>query len=121
MSAGEFLGTIAGSGVFFGAVFAFVQFLISRHDQKKDAKNGLRKDVKDLKNSAAKSEKDSCRTQLLLLIADYPTQKEEILTIAQHYFKDLKANWYMTALFQHWCNDYGVDIPAWAKSGEEKI
>jgi len=103
-------------GIIFGsnALFAFVQFLISRHDKKKDEKDGIRKDIKDLKKSAAFSEKDSCRTQLLLLIADYPAQKEEIMTIAQHYFQDLHANWYMTSLFHAWCKAYHIEIPAWS-------
>lgn len=100
------------------ALFVFAQFLITRHDRKKDEKDGLRKDIKDLKKAARISEKDSCRTQLLLLIADYPEQQEEIMTIAQHYFKDLKANWYMTSLFHKWCKANDIEIPDWASRDE---
>ena len=109
----EIIATALGSG----ALFAFIQFLITRHDRKKDEKDGLRKDVKDLKHAAMISERDSCRTQLLMLIADYPDQEAEILKLGQHYFKDLKANWYMTALFQGWCGKRGIEIPAWANTG----
>lgn len=89
------------------AIFTFIQFLISRHD----AKHG---EIQKLEEKIDKSERDSCRTQLLLLISQYPDQEEEILLVAQHYFEDLKANWYMTSIFQKYCKAMDIEIPDWA-------
>ena len=60
-----------------------------------------------------KLERDSCRTQLLLLMSDYPDQTEEIMRLAQHYFADLRGNWYMTGLFNHWLEENRIGKPEW--------
>ena len=65
------------------------------------------------------AEKDALRTQLLVMISDYPEEKTEILKLAQHYFKDLKGNWTATAIFNKWLEQYGDGAkPEWFK--EEK-
>lgn len=85
-------------------LFALLQFLITRHDTKKNIKGTL-----------IKLEKDGLRTQLLLMILMRPEEKKEILTLAQHYFVDLKGNWYMTDVFTKWCEERGLE-PEWFKS-----
>lgn len=90
------------------ALFAFLQFLVTRHDTKKNVKGKL-----------MTLEKDVLRTQLLLLILMRPEEKQEILTIGEHYFKDLKGNWYMTSMFNKWLISTGDGKPEWFKSGEE--
>ena len=59
-------------------LFALLQFLITRHDTKKNVKGKL-----------ILLEKDVLRTQLLLMVLLKPEEKTEILTIGQHYFVDL--------------------------------
>lgn len=90
--------TIFGSGAF----FAFLQFLITRYDSKK----GIR-------NKVDKLEKDGLRTQMLLLILLRPEEHQEILTIGEHYFKDLHGNWYMTSMFNKWLETEDVAEPDW--------
>lgn len=97
--------TILGSN----ALFAFIQFLITRHDTKRSIKSKL-----------TVLEKDVLRTQMLLLILLRPEEKQEILTIAEHYFKDLKGNWYMTSVFNKWLTDHGDDKPEWFDAKEDK-
>jgi len=87
-----------------GGVLAFVQFLITRHDDRQDIKGTLKK-----------LEKDGLRTQLLLLIVMQPDEETEILKIAEHYFVKLKGNWYMTSLFSKWCKSRGLK-PEWFES-----
>jgi hypothetical protein len=91
------------------ALFAFFQFLINRHDTKKNIKGKL-----------TLLEKDGLRTQLLLLLLLMPDEKKEILTIGQHYFSKppdgLGGNWYMTSLFDKWLGKYDVAKPQWFKS-----
>lgn len=84
------------------ALFVFLQFLISRHDTKKNVKGKLER-----------LEKDGLRTQLLLLILLKGEEKQEILTIAEHYFKDLHGNWYMTSIFNKWLKEKTIAEPEW--------
>ena len=86
-------------------LFALLQFLITRHDQKKNVKGKL-----------TLLEKDVLRTQLLLLVLLKPEEKQEILTIGEHYFKVLKGNWYMTSIFNKWLDEYKVAKPEWFKA-----
>lgn len=85
--------------------FALLQFLIGRHDSKRNIKGKL-----------DRLEKDGLRTQLLLLLLMMPDEKKEILTIAEHYFKDLKGNWYMTSLFDKWLGKTKQGKPEWFKT-----
>lgn len=84
--------------------FALVQFLITRWDTKKSIKGKL-----------DHLEKDGLRTQLLLMILMRPEEKKEILTLGQHYFDDLKGNWYMTDIFNKWLEEKGHSKPDWFK------
>lgn len=89
------------------ALFAFLQFLIGRHDTKKNIKGKL-----------IVLEKDVLRTQLLLLILLKGEEKQEILTIAEHYFKDLHGDWYMTSIFNKWLKEKTLAEPEWFNCGE---
>lgn len=84
------------------ALFAFLQFLIGRHDTKKNIKGKL-----------TVLERDVLRTQLLLLILLKGEEKQEILTIAEHYFKDLHGDWYMTSIFNKWLKEKTLAEPEW--------
>ena len=87
--------------------FALLQFLITRHDTRKNVKDKL-----------ITLEKDGLRTQLLLLILLQPDEQTEILKIAEHYFVKLKGNWYMTSVFSKWCKSRGLR-PEWFKGQED--
>lgn len=92
------LSAIIGSN----ALFAFIQFMINRHDNKKNVRGKL-----------LTLEKDVLRTQLLLLILLKDGETQEILTIAEHYFGELKGNWYMTSIFNKWLMDKKIAEPEW--------
>ena len=89
------------------ALFAFLQFLIGRHDTKKNIKGKL-----------TVLEKDVLRTQLLLLILLKGEEKQEILTIAEHYFKELHGDWYMTSIFNKWLKEKTIAEPEWFNNEE---
>lgn len=88
-----------------GGFLAFLQFLITRHDDKK----GIGKTLKKL-------EKDGLRTQLLMLILLQPDDQTEILTLGERYFRKppfgLDGNWYMTGIFSKWCKARDLE-PDW--------
>lgn len=77
-------------------------FFVNRHDNKKNIEGKL-----------TILEKDALRTQLLMLILMRPESKHEIMTIGEHYFADLKGNWYMTDIFNHWLTESGDAEPEW--------
>lgn len=85
-----------------------IQFFITRHDNKKGIKEQLRK-----------LEKDSVRTQLLVMMSDYSGEKNEIMTLAEHYFHVLKGNWFLTDLFANWMKDNNIAKPAWFEGGDK--
>lgn len=77
-------------------------FFVNRHDNKKNIEGKL-----------STLEKDVLRTQLLMLILMRPDSKQEILTIGQHYFRDLHGDWYMTGVFNKWISETGTMEPEW--------
>lgn len=99
------------------ALFVFIEHMIDRHDKKdedrKDIKNKIIELEKAMKEKFKLLEKDILRTQLLLLLLERPDEDQEILTIAEHYFKDLKGNWYMTTIFHKWCKENNIEKPTW--------
>ena len=86
--------------------YSFIQFLITRKDNRRDILGKILRKVE-------KAEKDSCRTQLLVLMSDYPDEKKEIYTLAEHYFVDLHGDWYMTSLFRSYIRKQGIEAPMW--------
>ena len=100
------LGLLGG-----GNLILFIKFLIERHDRKKERAED--QSAEGLKKRILVLERDGLRTQLLLLILLKPTEQTEILRIAEHYFKDLKGNWYMTSIFNKWIEDSGGSEPDW--------
>lgn len=94
------------------AFSTLVQFFVNRHDAKKNVKGKL-----------IVLEKDVLRTQLLLMILLKPTEVQEILTVGEHYFKDLCGNWYMTSIFNKWLLESKIAEPEWFNgkgNGEQK-
>lgn len=85
---------VLGSSVI-GVVISQVFELVKRKLDKKDL-------TKDITKRLDKLEKDSVRTQLLILLSDYYYREEEIMEVARHYFDDLHGDWYMTKMYEEW-------------------
>lgn len=74
----------------------------------------LKKQTNDQDKQLDKIEKDSVRNQLMTMMSDYSNRVDEIMEIAEHYFKDLKGNWYVTNIFKTWLvNHEEVGMPDW--------
>ena len=104
--------SVLGSGAFATLVTALINAFSSRKTKLK----GIADKLNTIEAKLVTSEKDALRTQLLIMISDYPSETQEILTIAQHYFGDLKGDWYATSLFNKWIRDWGVAEPTWFDS-----
>lgn len=96
------IATIIAAVIGSEALVRLIIFFVERRDGKKG-----------LKNQLIKLEKDSCRTQMLVMMSDYTFEKNEIMRLAEHYFKVLKGDWYLTDLFKKWLRENGVEEPAW--------
>lgn len=106
------------------ALFSFISFLIKRRDDRRDSKNADRQEIRtelksirellqELKDQTDKNEKDNLRTQLLVLMADYPENTLELLECAEHYFCDMHGNWYLTPIFANFLEEHGIGKPEW--------
>ena len=94
-------------------LFALIQFLISRKDNKSGKAAEQNSRMADMSSKLDKLERDSCRTQLLLMLSDYDSEHQEILKLAKHYFSDLHGDWYMTGIFNRWLVAHGIGKPEW--------
>ena len=102
--------TIIISCIGTGGIFGFLQYLIQRHDNRKGV---IAKIVEEQK----KQEKDSIRTQLLLMMSDYPQEHQEILLLAHRYFVGIHGNWYLTTIFENYLKKEGLPSPHWFEGG----
>lgn len=73
-----------------------------------DAQNAMREDLH-------RQEKDNIRTELKLMISDFPDDTSDILKLAEHYFVKLNGNWTMNRIFTDWAKAHDVEIPGWFK------
>lgn len=86
-----------------------IQFFVTRGDNKKGIKAQL-----------LKLEKDSCRTQMLILLKFFPERTDEIMTLAEHYFGTLHGDWWLTPMFSAYLDEHGFPTPAWFNSKGDK-
>lgn len=103
--------TILGSA----GLFTFIEFLINRKDKKTDKQDEINKRLERIEARLETNEKDQCRTQLLLFMADYPDEVDDILTLAHHYFVDLQGNWVLTNTFNRWIEEHNIKGLEWYK------
>ena len=78
----------------------------------------VKEDLKEVKDDLIKNEKDTLRTQVLLMLADYREEKSEIMKLCEHYFKDLEGDWYATSIFNNWLISTGTAKPEWFKDND---
>ena len=100
------------------SVGTLIKFFVERRDAKNDSLKELIEKVDNLTNENekkfAKLEKDIVRTQLLQLMQNFDTEDEhELLQVAEHYFVELKGNWYMTSVFKRFLKTNEIEIPIW--------
>lgn len=112
-------------GAVIAAVISFIIFMINRHDSKKDEVKSLKETLEEIKEQSKNEkkeldtrfvvlEKDIVRTQLLLLMSNYDSEDEhELMQVAEHYFVKLKADWYMTTLFNRFLKKHKISNPEW--------
>lgn len=89
-----------------GGVIGFIQFLISRHDNKKSELETIKKELDAIRKTQQETIIRVTRGELKDLIRDDPNNVEAILQVAGYYFVDLDGNAYMHAIFEKWAGEH---------------
>lgn len=104
MDFGLIITTILGSGSF----FAMVQFLVSRHDHKKEDLNEIKKEIELIRKTQKDTNTRVSRMELLSLIRNDPNNVDAILQVAEYYFVELDGNAYAHTIFERWATEHNV-------------
>ena len=103
------LGACLGST----GLFTLLGELLRARRERSDKKITLKKEIDDIQKTVNRLEKDGCRTQLLLMMRDYPDERAEIMQLGEHYFGDLDGNWYLSSMFSGWLKSQKIEKPDW--------
>lgn len=106
MDPAVFFGAILGSTGFFG----IIQYLISRHDNKKGELVAIRRALESLEEQGMKNELAITRLQLLWMIQAQPANHDTILRTAERYFIGLNGNAEAFDEFDKWRAKENVSI-----------
>ena len=105
----EIIIAVVGSGALSALIAGLFNLLVNR----KGRLSQIEGQLCEIDKKLIQTEKDELRTQLLLMISDYPDEKQEILRLAEHYFGDLHGNWYATTIFNNWLATHDIARPEW--------
>lgn len=115
----QYIGGAAVTG-FFTVLVLLLNRAFTKKDRKNDAEDDKEKRLEELeernellKIALAKSERDNCRIQMLIMMTHYPLETSQIMKLAQHYFGELHGDWYMTGIFNKWLIDREIGKPEW--------
>ncbi|MBR4315196.1 MAG: hypothetical protein IKP66_09830 [Lachnospiraceae bacterium] len=118
------IGGILGGGGLIVAILNFVQFLITRRDNLEKEKNSADKNqngrLDRIEDDIDYLQKGTLRTQMLLLIADFPSRSEEIMKVAKRYFVTHNGDWYMTSIFHDYLEKNNLITPSWFNNQNHK-
>ena len=111
--------TILGSAGLFG----LIQYLISRHDNKKNDLAEIKREIGKIKDGQTDTNIRVTRMELTNLLRHDPDNIDAVLQVAEHYFIELDGNAYAHAMFEKWAIEHGVAIgwlPKISKSGKNE-
>lgn len=91
-------------------LFSLIQFLVSRHDNKKDGLGEIKKELSDIKAGQGDMNIRVTRMELTNLIQNDPENIDAILQVAEYYFIELDGNAYAHAMFEKWATKHNVAI-----------
>ena len=114
---------ILSSSVLSALITGVFQLLQNRKSRKKGVEAKVDKIAQEQEQILAaqkKNEKDALRTQLLVMMSDYSSETQEILTLADRYFRQLEGDWYLTSLFNGWLIRTKTTPPIWFTNKKEE-
>ena len=108
-------GTIIIAIISSGALSALVSGIFGLIQARKNRQKEIEEELKEVKEKLDIAEKDALRTQLMVMIKDFPNEKTDILRLAEYYFSNLDGNWVMSNIFREWCKASETMLPTWFK------
>lgn len=108
---------LIGSGLITG-IISLISQLIDRKSKKGDKTKELETKLATVEKKTEENKLDLTRLQLLVLMSDYPDDKQEILRVAELYFKDMGGNFYMDSIFCKWMKKNNINKPSWFKGND---
>lgn len=97
-----------------GAFATVISSIITAISNRKGRLATIEQKLNTIEANQKTAEKDALRTQLIMMIADYPDAKTDILRLAEYYFDDLHGNWTATAIFNKWIIEHCDGVrPEW--------
>lgn len=114
-------GTVTIAVLLLNRLFAKRDKAAEQNDDKDKRIEALEALAKSQQKSLDRAERDSCRIQMLIMMMHYQHETEQIMRLAEHYFKPkseggLEGNWYMTGIFNNWLTTNGIGKPEWFNS-----
>ena len=115
----QFCGGAVITGVFglvmllVNRVFSKKDKMVNQEDEREKRIQSLEKLVKMLQDALNRAERDNCRIQMLIMLMHYQHETEQIMKLAEHYFVDLRGDWYMTGIFN---TENKIGKPEWFNS-----
>lgn len=107
-------------------LFSLIQFLVLRHDNKKNNFTSVMKELKEIKDGQKNTDIRITRMELMNLIKEDPDNIDAVLQVAEYYFIELDGNAYAHAIFEKWAIEHGVatgwlpKITKGVKNGKKK-
>ena len=92
-----------------GALFSFIQFLISRKDKRNDRVDRIERKIDLALEQGKENELATTRLQLIWLIESHPENEDTILKTAQRYFIELDGDGEAWAVFHKWADENKLD------------
>lgn len=89
-------------------LFSLIQFLVVRHDNKKNSFTSVMKELKEIKDVQKNTDIRITRMELINLIKEDPDNIDAVLQVAEYYFIELDGNAYAHAIFEKWAISHGV-------------
>ena len=97
------------SAIFSSAgVFSLIQFIIKRHDDRKDDLKEIKKELIGIKKVQDETILRVTRGEFKDLMRDDPDNIEAIVQVARYYFIELDGNAYAHAMFEKWAIEHNV-------------
>lgn len=98
-----------------------IEKLIDKYGSKSKRLDKYNEHLAEIDGRLDINERDACRTQMLLLMSDYPDEEAELMSLAQHYFCDLHGNWYMSSIFHKWLKKHNLEEPSWLSESKNEV
>lgn len=113
--------TILTTVIASGGVMGLIEFLIRRKDDTRKERNEILNDMKWLKEQLLKQEIATSQLKILNLIQHTPEDHRAIMSEAEHYFYDLKADSWVYNIVSGWARKEKVDIAYLSEQHEKNL